>query len=283
MYLSSILIDLGTNPDRPRPGRLWLRNLYRVHQRLCMAFPTDSRKETDGQFLAPYRQEDFPEQGHMAEKSAKEVESDVLKDVHAPRNVNRGFLFRIDPLPGPGRAMILVQSAARPDWSYAFQNADHLVAAPIGVRPFDPGFRPNLRLRFRILANPVRKVSPRSLDLAGKPFEKKWVGKDVPVPTADLAKWLERRSEPGWSAQASSNGKQSPPGFRLVGISEMQSGYVYANKSPEKDKGRRIRSARYEGVLEVTDADHFRNTVISGIGPAKAFGFGLLSVAPWRP
>ncbi len=41
MYLSSLLIDVGDNPDRPRPGRLWLRNLYHVHQRLCMAFPSD--------------------------------------------------------------------------------------------------------------------------------------------------------------------------------------------------------------------------------------------------
>ncbi len=283
MYLSSILVDLGTNPDRPRPGRLWLRNLYRVHQRLCMAFPTDSRKETDGQFLAPYRPEDFPEQGHLAEKSANEVERNVLKDVHAPRNVNRGFLFRIDPQPGTGRAVILVQSAGRPDWSYAFQNADHLLAAPVEVRPFDPGFSPNRRLRFRILANPVRKVSPRSLDFAGKPFEKKWIGKDVPVPTTDLAKWLERRAEPAWSGQKDSKGKQSAPGFRLVEISEIQSGYVYVNKSPAKDKGRRIRSARYEGVLEVTDADAFRETLVRGIGPAKAFGFGLLSVAPARP
>ncbi|MBI4518088.1 MAG: type I-E CRISPR-associated protein Cas6/Cse3/CasE [Deltaproteobacteria bacterium] len=39
-------------------------------------------------------------------------------------------------------------------------------------------------------------------------------------------------------------------------------------------------SALYEGILEVTDPDHFRGTIISGIGPGKAFGFGLLSFAP---
>ena len=38
----------------------------------------------------------------------------------------------------------------------------------------------------------------------------------------------------------------------------------------------------YEGILEVTNADNFRDTLVRGIGPAKAFGFGLLSVAPIR-
>ena len=46
MYLSCLLIDVGDNPDRPRPGRLWLRNLYHVHQRLCMAFPSARKTRT---------------------------------------------------------------------------------------------------------------------------------------------------------------------------------------------------------------------------------------------
>lgn len=43
-----------------------------------------------------------------------------------------------------------------------------------------------------------------------------------------------------------------------------------------------IYSVRFDGVLTVTDPDTFRQTVAAGIGPAKAFGFGLLSVAPVR-
>jgi hypothetical protein len=41
---------------------------------------------------------------------------------------------------------------------------------------------------------------------------------------------------------------------------------------------RRCSSDVCEGIREVTDSDHFRATIISG--PGKAFGFGLLSVAP---
>src|SRR5262249_23416652 len=39
-------------------------------------------------------------------------------------------------------------------------------------------------------------------------------------------------------------------------------------------------AVRFEGVLVVTDPETFRATVASGLGSGKAFGFGLLSVAP---
>jgi CRISPR system Cascade subunit CasE len=262
MYLSTLLINVGTNPDRPRPGRLWLRNRYRVHQRLCMAFPSASRRSEDVDFLKPFKPEDFG-----------------VNQVHVSRGTSAGFLFRIDPQPEAGRAVILVQSAAQPDWDYAFHNAGHLLIHR-EMRPFNPHFEPSHRFRFCILANPVRKVSKKSLDFGGKLFDERWHGKDVPVPTADLATWLERRAEPGWSAPKNSEGKQPRPGFRLVEIIDIQAGYVYVNKNPDEDSGRRLRSARYEGVLEVTDAVNFRNTIIRGIGSGKAFGFGLLSIAP---
>ena len=59
MFLSCLFIDVGANPDRPRPGRMWLRNLYHVHQRLCMAFPSAPRISEDPGFLKPFKPEDF--------------------------------------------------------------------------------------------------------------------------------------------------------------------------------------------------------------------------------
>lgn len=38
----------------------------------------------------------------------------------------------------------------------------------------------------------------------------------------------------------------------------------------------------FEGVLRVTDAAAFRAALERGIGSGKAYGFGLLSVAPAR-
>ena len=37
---------------------------------------------------------------------------------------------------------------------------------------------------------------------------------------------------------------------------------------------------RFDGVLQVTDVGALVEAVRGGIGPAKAFGFGLLSLAP---
>lgn len=282
MYLSCLLIDVGRNPDRPRPGRLWLRNFYRIHQRLCMAFPSADRKDKDPQFLEPYRPEDFSVQQHLIAKSSHEDHQTRIKDVHARRDGNQGFLYRVDPQRSGGRAVILVQSAVEPDWNYAFWNAGHLLSTSPEVNHFDPHFAVNQRLRFRILANPVRKVSSKSLDFTGKPFNKDLWGKDIPVPTVDLGKWLQRRSEPNWSAPKNSEDKQRRPGFRLAEITEIQSGYIYVNKVPNRDGARRLRSARYEGILVVTEDSNFLDTIGRGIGPGKAFGFGLLSVIPER-
>jgi CRISPR system Cascade subunit CasE len=292
MHLSSLLIDVGDNPDRPRPGRLWLRNLYHVHQRLCMAFPSDPRKQRDPEFVAPYDPCDFPEQRHFADKSKKKSEagSHILAIVHAPRNQDSGFLFRVDPLPG-GQAVILVQSAVRPNWDYAFHNAEHLLAAPPQVKSYDPIFTEGKSYRFRLAANPTKRLSERSSEADGQTIDK-WQnkggkGKRVPVPTATeieawriknpkkdarifidskLFDWLARRAEPaGFAVQQEST---------LI-----QPGYIYVKKGRDGN-GQRLRTVRFDGVLRVTNPEALRNTVIRGLGPGKAFGCGLLSTAP---
>jgi hypothetical protein len=346
MFLSRLVIDVGDNPDRPRPGRLWLRNLYHVHQRLCMAFPSDPRLERDPEFLAPYDPCDFPEQRHLADKRKTEVDADILKQVHAKRNVDSGFLFRIDPLPG-GRAMILVQSAIPPDWCYAFQNVSFLTACE--VKPYDPCFTKGKSYRFRLVANPTHRLSRHSLGLDDparsltqdevdqffeearrraqkqglpqmserghiitilryscgheerydcsanrnpkrlffeaqracpdcrkqkpkrqEPVKEEWIGSRVPVRNENLIEWL------------ACQGKKK--GFFVdKENTEVQPGYIYVHKKKSRDdKGQRLRTVRYDGILQVTDADRLRDTVIRGLGPGKAYGLGLLSLTPPR-
>ena len=38
----------------------------------------------------------------------------------------------------------------------------------------------------------------------------------------------------------------------------------------------------FDGLLEVTDPGLFRQAIAVGIGPGKAFGCGLMSIAPHR-
>jgi len=71
--------------------------------------------------------------------------------------------------------------------------------------------------------------------------------------------------------------------FALVHIGWV-AGYRPKTKKPsgegQVERGMRFRSALIEGTLAVTDAQCFSQAVASGIGSAKAFGFGLLSLAP---
>lgn len=245
MYLSCLLIEVGANPDRPRPGRLWLRNLYHVHQRLCMAFPSEDKISGDAEFLSPFRLDDF-RKGDQ---------------VHVPRQSEHGFLFRVDPLTRGGAAVI-VQSAVTPDWDYAFHNAGYLLAAPPEVRPFDPHFDAGERLRFRLVVNPTRKIDTKSA-----PDGVRRNGRRVPVRTEDMYGWLSRRAE--------------ERGFSLSEDSTtIEPGYAYADLDR---KGCRLRLARCDGVLTVTDPERFESAIVQGIGPAKALGCGLLSVAALRP
>jgi len=272
MYLSSLLIDTGQNPDRPRPGRLWLRNLYRVHQRLCMGFPSKQCTEGDPDFLKPYKPEHFPEDRQQAEMKLDpkpdKVQREILAHVHAKRDDKAGFLFRVDPKPA-GRAVVLVVSAIEPIWDYAFHNARHFLAAPPDSKQYRVDTKCGQRMRFRLQANPTRKVHALPEGSARTtPLTKN--GRRVPVPATDdaLIGWLEQRADLA--------------GFRLEGKPEIQPGYVYVNKTGKAGQGHRLRSVLYEGILEVTNADNFAQALASGIGPAKAFGFGLLSVAPLR-
>lgn len=291
MYYSALMIDVGDNPDRPRPGRTWLRNLYHVHQRLCMAFPATTRQADDRDFLQPYRPEDF-----------------AADQVHVPRGNYAGFLFRIDAVVGGG-AVILVQSANLPDWGYAFHNAGHLLATAPQVWEKELDFTVGQQFKFRLLANPTRKVgtAPKSARSAEPPCTcrrserstESGVANTPHAPDCPVRAYrdsvrphgrrlpvgAERDSLVAWLADRGPGG-----GFALVAQDTesliIQPGYAYA-RVPAPGKGLeatpvRYRAVRYDGVLVVTDADRLRETVIRGIGPAKSFGFGLLSLAPLR-
>ncbi|MCX7048125.1 MAG: type I-E CRISPR-associated protein Cas6/Cse3/CasE [Candidatus Sumerlaeota bacterium] len=252
MYLSCLLINVGDDPDRPRPGRLWLRNVYRVHQRLAMAFPSKERLERDAAFLAPFAPGDF------------------AADVHEQRDADKGFLFRVDALAGRG-PVIVMQSARRPDWDYAFANAPEMLRAPVTVKEWTPDFAEGERLRFRLRANPTMRMKMSKAErLEGGAKEKHrrvsvtWEKEQNPGEA--LAEWLKDKIQ----------SSKQPCGFEIEQCKVEQLGWVSGSNNKHK---MRFRSALFEGVLRVTDARAFSETIMRGIGSGKAVGFGLLSVA----
>jgi CRISPR system Cascade subunit CasE len=252
------------------------------------AQPLPSLREDDPLFLKPYRPCGFadPRPRRCTVTGSGDASAVCIAagpnppEVHVPRDGEHNFLFRIDPQPG-GTVVIVVLSALEPDWNYAFGlkpgmvdplgrpvgNAGYLLAAlPEPPREMRLDLRKGTPLRFRLVANPTTKKGTMPKKKRTDPNQPGRHGRRVPVPTDDAALrgWLDRRAEDG--------------GFRLMGPLSIQPGYVAVNKTSAPGQGLRVRTVRYDGVLEVTDGDSFRQTLVRGIGPAKAFGCGLLSV-----
>ncbi len=192
------------------------------------------------------------------------------KPVHereTPRNAY-SLLHRVDQK--GDRVVIYVQSNVQPDWTrltpgYATRFDDkqvgHLYAA----------IKNGTRLHFRLTANPTKRAGRSDAGNAKFADDKKRRRIDIRTEEGRL-KWLER--------------KGAESGFRLC-IAEHMAGIPSAETSTgpavrfNHDKGRvTLGVAIFEGVLEVTDADAFRRALVNGIGTGKAYGFGLMSVAP---
>jgi len=263
-----LLINIGDNPDRPdwKICRRWLRNLYRVHQRLCLAFPSGILfREPNG------------------------------GDANQARNGENGFLFRIDyPVDfrqGGRKPLIIIQSASdkEPDWDRAFGlmkdktndlghpigDAGFLLAAPPQMKSVSIAvdgnelvlkggkenyrIRPGELVRFRLRANPTRKIQDGSSN-----------GKRMRVdPTLeDHARWVA--------------GKLGSAADSPICIEKFVPGWAYGWRSKyEPQPGQRMQwwSVLFEGKFRMGDPVVLKELLETGIGSAKAFGFGLLSIA----
>ena len=187
-----------------------------------------------------------------------------------------GVLHRLEIHPRTGAPSLLVQSAAAPEWS-ALLDAGYLApGAHPAVKPvahlYD-ALTAGTALRFRLRANPTRRLStPAGPDGARPPGKRV----DLRDEAAQLA-WLARKGEQG--------------GFRLLdarahpGLPNVRADPVPAppGRRPVADRpAHRLTfgAVLFEGALAVTDPSTFRRVLAEGIGSAKAYGFGLLSIAP---
>lgn len=175
---------------------------------------------------------------------------------------SRGLLFRIEPAGRDRPLTVLVQSPAPPDWQrFQFRcgdlfDPDHQPE----TKPFSPVLRAGMELRFRLRANPTHARVQHGL----RPCGKRQGGKHLPVTgEAEQREWLERK---------------------LGAVAEL----VDFRATDERDchfRGRRdakarVRSVLYEGILRVLEPDDLLNLMATGVGRGRAFGFGLLSLAP---
>lgn len=159
------------------------------------------------------------------------------------------LLFRIEG-GGDSPVEILVQSHTPPDWAIL---ADLRVLAQLPEhKKIEPRVPAGRRYRFRLLANPTVKREGQRLSLFGTEAQQAWLGR-----------------------------KLAEAGAELLGAQASPLGLQRSSKGTAKNEGVQTHFAvLFDGWLEVKDPDKLRAAVETGIGPAKGYGFGLLSLAP---
>lgn len=192
-------------------------------------------------------------------------------------------LFRLDLEPQTGRPSLLVQSGVEPDWTglptgYLNYNAPVSLACKSLHGLYDL-LQTGDHLSFRLRANPTRRTSGSDSR----------VGKRVAILGGDAQiEWLHRKGEQGGfslrtvRAQVGLPEREMPiatPGVYdvLARDATLLRGW---KRRAEQQHNLIFGSVLFDGDLRITDVQRFREALVQGIGSGKAYGFGLLSIAP---
>lgn len=206
-------------------------------------------------------------------------------------------LWRLDA-DDPRRPMLFVLTTTRPDWSHLIEqagwpDADGEHATIRDYAPLLSQIAIGREFAFRLTANPVQNTSnpikPTDTQLE-RAAETKRRSFRIGHRTADqqLAWFLSRTQRWGFEVPPAHTDPpaiglepddgQKPPTPREVRIT------ARARRSfRKKNNGAKpvvLHTATFEGRLRITDTTTFIERLLNGIGPAKSYGCGLLTLAP---
>lgn len=180
--------------------------------------------------------------------------------------VSRDFLTRVDAKDDGFQLLILSQiPPQRPDWC----PTENWRSKQIG-----DDFLLAARYRFSLLANPTRKVRLTNNGEARKN------GRRVPITHREDRESADGKPQRGLLSWLAHKGEQH--GFRcdlekVRTIPRPRQFFIKAG-----DRAGVHTATEFQGVLEVIDRAAFTEAFMRGIGSAKAFGFGMLCLAPLK-
>jgi len=189
-------------------------------------------------------------------------------------------LWRVDHN-SPSQVLLYIVSPARPDLTHLVEQAGWPTIASGGweSRPYTPfltRLTAGTRWAFRLTANPVHHIRRED----GEPTKR-----TAHITARHQAQWLLDRQESA--------------GFRIVEKPKHEhrltdGGDTYdlvvhnrrglSFRKTDRDSQRKHRvtltTVTFDGRLQVTDPDALRRTLTAGLGKAKAYGCGLMTLAP---
>jgi len=175
--------------------------------------------------------------------------------VSDPTQVPPRFLWRLEQSHPQQESAVLLQSAQMPDFSELQARPGYLsekLERALSSKSVDLArlVALGVHYRFRLVANPTVSREGKRFGLVGE---------------ADQVAWLTRQGE--------------RHGFALESVLVVNLHYIKTRKAGAVVSLLRV---QYEGVLCVRDTQRLRSALLAGIGPGKALGCGLLSVARGR-
>ncbi|ROP28983.1 type I-E CRISPR-associated protein Cas6/Cse3/CasE [Couchioplanes caeruleus] len=167
------------------------------------------------------------------------------------------------------RVTLYVVSPGKPDLTHLVEQAGWPTADTWRTKPYRPfldTLEPGQRWAFRLTANPVRN---------GRPAQGGDTQRYGHVTVDHQIQWLlNRQQRNGFAIAAQGDGR---PNLAL----HRRQTLTFAH-----GRGRRpvtLATATFGGVLTIEDGGPFRAMLMTGIGHARAYGCGLLTLAPLSP
>lgn len=202
----------------------------------------------------------------LLDARARRVRSEIASSYEMHRTLARAFvagaatpsdeaamladarvLFRVDGIVDARHVVVLVQSRRSPVWEDLSSFPGYFAARP-QVRTLELRLPEGVRLAFRLRANPTVKRDGKRRGLYREEEQRAWLAR-----------------------------KGDQHGFRIERAAATCESRA-ARSQRHGDLAEHL-AVRFDGVLVVEDGVRLAAAVAGGVGAAKGFGFGLLSLA----
>ena len=196
--------------------------------------------------------------------SQQRVHAAVLSGFPTLQEQDR-VLWRVDS--GAERTELFVVSPQRPDFTHLVEQAGWPTTSAwetAEYAPFLQRLEEGQQWAFRLTANPVRSVRT---DQGGRGVVRAHVTADQQL------QWLaDRASRCGFALN-------TPPDGQIGVLLKDRRMATFVRSSAASGRQVSVAMATFEGALEVVDPELLRAALTQGIGRAKVYGCGLLTLA----